>query len=193
VKISPALAADLKSLTGILGRPEAYLELLLHGLCEAITQAVQSYLGLSLILIIDGDPITLTAMEDSPESGEPAAIATSMQLPLHALCAAEPDSVIVFYAATAGAFVDFAADTSFSLGLELESVVLDKHLTTPPSAIGLSGLQDLSRVNTAVGILIGQGRTPEGALDELDRRAGQAGLTRRDAAQVLIGSTLPGP
>ena len=168
MEISAALVADLTSLTDSLDQPDTDLEALLRALADDTRRAVRSYLGLTMTLIVDGYPVTLTAMDEFADPGD---IATSALLPLPALCDAEPGSVIVFYAGKAGAFVDFAADLSFALGLGLDVIVLDEHLTPPRAVSGLTGLVEMSQVNQAIGILIERGHTPEGARTELHRFA----------------------
>jgi hypothetical protein len=186
VEISAALAADLKSLTDALDQPGTDLEALLRGLADDSRRAVHSFLGLTMTLIVEGYPVTLTAMDEFTEDGD---IASSMLLPLPALSNAEQGSLIVFYASRAGAFVDFAADLSFALRLELDALALDEHLTLPVGELGLAGLADMTDVNQAIGILIARGDTPAGARTELHRRAHLAEITVRDAALLLIHET----
>jgi len=183
VEFSATLVADLKSLTDALDQPGTDLEALLRGLADDARRAVGSYLGLKMTLIVDGHQVTLTAMDELANPGD---IATTALLPLPALIDAEPGSVIVFYAGKAGAFVDFAADLSFTLGLRLDVIVLDEHLT-PPHAV--SGLNEMSQVNQAIGILIERGHTPEHARAGLDRIAGLVGITVRGAAQPVHATT----
>ena len=187
MEFSATLVADLKSLTDALDQPGTDLEALLRGLADDARRAVRSYLGLKMTLIVDGHQVTLTAMDELANPGD---IATTALLPLPALIDAEPGSVIVFYAGKAGAFVDFAADLSFTLGLRLDVIVLDEHLT-PPHAV--SGLNEMSQVNQAIGILIERGHTPEGARTELHHFARVAQITVRAAAQQHIHATARRP
>ena len=59
--------------------------------------------------------------------GAATAVATSLQVPLGAWTDLEPGSAVIFYAATAGALVDLAADLGWLLNLRAD-VVLDGHL-----------------------------------------------------------------
>jgi len=174
-----ALARDLASLTAMLATPGADLEALLAGLADRMRRAVPSYVGLSMTVVMDGCPITLAATP----GGE---VATSMRLPLTALGAAEAGSVVVFYAAQPGAFVDLAADAEFAAGDGDGLVVLDDELHRPPAVSGLAGLDILSAVNRAIGHLIGDGYHPEEAGAELDRRARIAGVSRHAAALRVV-------
>ena len=183
MEISAALVADLTSLTDSLDQPDTDLEALLRALAEDTRRAVRSYLGLTMTLIVDGYPVTLTAMDEFADPGE---IATSVLLPLPAVCDAEPGSVIVFYAATAGAFVGFAADMGFALGLGLDALTLDEHRIPPGEGSSRTGLVDMSQVNQAIGILIERGHTPERAGTELRRYARLAQITAPAAARQLI-------
>ncbi len=190
--ISAALAADLTALTDALAEPGIDLEALLRALAADTRAAVPSYLGLTMRLIIDDHPLTLTTMDPSP-------VATSLLLPLSAVGDVEPGSVMVFYAATPGAFIDIAADVSFALGLDLGEIVLDQHLTPSSDPAGLSsqtgvqGLAEMSTLNQAIGILIEQGHAPEQAHAELERLAHHAQTTVAAAAQQLIHATIQQP
>ena len=69
-------------------------------------------------------------------------------------------STIIFYAGVPGAFVDLAADLSYSLGLPPGTVVLDEDTAAPLSESGLTGAAESSTVNQAIGVLIDRGYTP---------------------------------
>lgn len=177
--LSAALASDLAALTAALDMPGADLGGLLAGLSHTLRQAVPSCVGLSLTVVVDGDPFTLGTVDGD------VSVATSMRLPLAQLAPLGSGGVVVFYATRAGAFVDLAADADFALGARL--AVLDDDLE--PAARHLSGgLEDLSLVNRAIGFLIGGGRTPAEATAELDRRAHQAGSSRSEAARGVLAT-----
>jgi hypothetical protein len=183
VEVSAELSADLSLLTAALDQPDIDLETLLRRLADTITSAVDSYLGVSVTLVVDDHPLSLTMLQDDAEQSD---IASSVLMPLPRLCSAEPGSVLVFYAAKAGAFVDFAADISYVLKLEPGVLVLDKDLTLSPELGKVSGLRQLSRLNQAIGILIEDGHTPEAATAELNRLARSNHTTPSGAAQRLI-------
>jgi hypothetical protein len=184
--VSAALVADLKALTDVLDEPGVDLEQLLRTLAVDAQRAVDSYLGLAMTLIIDGYPITLTAIDAVD-------IATSLRLPLDVLGDADPGSVLVLYAAKPGAFVDLAADFSFALGLSPGIVALDDDLTPTNVSPGLIGLAELAQVNQAIGILIERGHLPDGARAELHRLADRGHTTVAAAARQVISITRPGP
>jgi hypothetical protein len=185
VAVSAALVADLKALTDVLDKPGIDLEDLLRTVAADTQRAVDSYLGLTMTLIIDGYPITLTAID-------PDDIATSLRLPLDVLGDAEPGSVLVLYAARPGALIDLAADLSFVLGLSPNTITLDDDLTpSNDNPAGLQGLAEMVQVNQAIGILIERGHLPDSARTELRRLAHHAQTTLHAAAQQLIHTTQP--
>jgi hypothetical protein len=109
----------------------------------------------------------------------------------------EAASRIVFYAGTAGALVDLAADLQFALcggstaGLLADHVPariqLDADPPPPTRGFSLSGLAELSAIERAVGVLIVQGHHPDHAHRTLRRDAARAGLEPHDwAAAVLL-------
>jgi hypothetical protein len=183
MEIPAALAADLKALTDALDEPGTDLEAILRTLGADARSAVDSFRGLTMTLIIDSSPLTLTTMD-------PVDVATSLRLPLDALCDVEPGSELVLYADKPGAFVDLAADLSFALGLAPEVVTLDDDLNPASGPAGMVGLTEMSHVNQAIGILIDQGHLPVSARTELDRLAQQAQTTLHVAAQRLIQSSI---
>jgi hypothetical protein len=186
VEISAALAADLKALTDALDEPGVDLEHLLHAFGADTRRTVDSYLGLTMTLIFDDFPISLATMD-------PVDVATSLRLPLNALCDVQAGSALVLYADKPGAFVDLAADLSFALGLTPDVITLDDDLNPASSPAGIGGLTEMSHVNQAIGILIARGHLPDNARTELDRLANQAQTTVHVAAQQLIRTTLQLP
>jgi hypothetical protein len=117
---------------------------------------------------------------------------------------------VVFYAATPGAFSDLAADLGYALhaptttsdpaipddiggdgAQDMRSdrqlpIVLDADLPPPTVVSGLTGLEDLSAINRAVGILIEQGHHPDRAHDTLRRHAAAAGIAPHRYAALLL-------
>ena len=105
----------------------------------------------------------------------------------------DAESRVTLYAATAGAFVDLAADLSYALHLPActdrsanagspdsddqrhgrvgtdRRIILDADLLPSPLASGVSGLSELSTINRAIGVLIGHGQHPDDAADSLRR------------------------
>ncbi len=170
--------------------------------------AVPSYLGLQMMIGQNGHPITLTRM--TPH----CTATTSLRLPLTVLGPRfDAESRVTLYAATAGAFVDLAADLSYALHLptrtarstdvgssdaddqrrrRVESdrrITLDADMPPSPLASGmyqLSGMSELSTINRAIGVLIGHGHDPDHAADTLRRDASREGLEPHSYAARLL-------
>ncbi len=187
MEISAALAADLRLLSDLLDRDDADLETLLRTLAADVRLAVDSCLGLSMNVVIEGKPIAFTVCD-----GRALSVNASVEVPLHLLCRVEEGSSLVFFAANAGAFVDLAADLAFTLGLAPQLLQLDQHLTLGEPTEGMSGLAEMAQIEQAVGILIDQGHTISGARSELHRRAVQAETSVRAVAVLLIASAISG-
>ena len=173
----------------------------LAALAGDLERAVPSYLGLQLVLYDSGHEVTLTAFDPT---STPDLIATSLQVTLSALGVpgAEPSSSITLYAATPGAFVDLEADLSFVLEPVDDPAGRDERPTTAAALIsvddlrrpttlhpGLTGATDLSTVNRAVGMLIGDGHHPDEAHGQLELRAAAAGMTVLAIATQLVRPT----
>ncbi|HEY4991337.1 MAG TPA: hypothetical protein VII33_04565, partial [Nakamurella sp.] len=164
-----ALSRQLAALTDSVDEPGTDLQAVLVGLADDLMAAVPSFLGLRMTLRLVGCPITVTTIAPGPA----AAAGASLQFPLDQLAGAGPDGTVVLYAAQAGAFVDLAADTRRAHRLDGRAVV-DGHLTTTdnpgaPGPPGVSGFDELSVVNRAIGLLIDRGRLPDEAHEELLR------------------------
>jgi hypothetical protein len=151
-------------------------------LAGELRSAVTSSMGLSLTVVVHGTPVTIGLPEGEGE------IATSLALALSSVGPAETGREIVFYARAPGAFADLAADLGRILGLENAALVLDRHLE-PPTAP--SGLAELSQINQAVGMLLGEGHTIDTARAVLHERARRTGVTVLGVAQLLISRTAP--
>ncbi len=187
MEISAALTADLNALTAALDQPHSNIHALLGELLEDLHVAVESFLGLTVTIIVDYYPVTFTAISDTDHTR----IGASAMLPLSTLTSTGPGGVIVIYAVNPGAFVDLAADLSHALKLEADTVVLDQHLTPPEQH---NALAEMSQINQAIGILLDRGRTPAAARLELDGLAHHAASTLHTAARLLIASiTAPLP
>jgi hypothetical protein len=173
-----------------------------------VEAAVPSYLGLQMTIGQNGHPVTLTRIKPHRTA------ATSVRLPLTALGPRfDPGSRVTLYAATAGAFVDLAADLSYALHLPTctdrstdvgssdgddqprgqvgsdRRITLDADLPASPLDSGvyeLSGLSELSTINRAIGVLIGQGQHPDDASETLRRDAFREGLEPHSYAAWLL-------
>jgi hypothetical protein len=178
VDLPTALFRDLLHLSSSVGLDDDALTTPLVALVAGLQAAVPSYRGLHLTLVENGHPVSLTAFLHSEDA---ESITTSLRLPLAALGPGfDPDSRVVFYAATPGAFVDLAADLGYALdtptttlgaprtpagdtdghghhnpchldGHQMIAVDADLPLTVPES--GLTGLDELSTINQAIGRL----------------------------------------
>ncbi|MCW2523331.1 MAG: hypothetical protein JWO63_1666 [Frankiales bacterium] len=186
MEISAALTEDLRKLTTALDQPGVDLSDLVEQLAVSVTAAVDSFVGLSMVLVHNAHPFGLNVLR-SAASWELAR--TSARLELAALSTAEPGSSIVFYAATPGALTDLVADLGYALGLPAAAMSIDENLPAHPRTGG--GLTDMSTLNQAIGVLLAQGHDPGSARRELRRLAGLAGSSQAVAAQRLLGELGP--
>ena len=197
-----ALLHDLLQLGTSVGLDDG-LEARLAAVMHAVGGAVPSYRGMDLT-VYDGDqPVRLAAFVET-ENGEITTSLrlpfVTVGTGIHR------DSSVVFYAATPGALVDLAADLGHALqtsvifsspGLSATegddrhehepshrdghddgqgSVVMDADLPPRTLATGLTGLDEASTINRAVGMLIDQGHPPDEAQSTLRRHAAAAGV-----------------
>ena len=181
MEITPAVAADLATLSEAVDEPEADLAVLLHQLAADAKFAVATFIGLTMQLSGDGESSDLTAFEAGTASGD---IRSSLLLPLHAT-GDEVRADLVLYASTPGALTDLAADLAWLSGRKLSDFALDQHLVAPDRD-GVEGLFARSLINQAIGMLIARGQTPERAEQALDDRATRAGVDRHTAARHML-------
>ena len=171
-----------------------------------IEAAVPSYVGIQLTILQNGHPVTLTRITPHRTA------TTSLRIPLRVFGPRfDPDSRVILYAATAGAFVDLAADLSYALHVPTSTdrstdagssegddqwhgqvdgnrrITLDADVPPNPPVSGVSGLSELSTINRAVGVLIGRGHHPDLAGHILRRRAFRQGLEPHRYAARLLG------
>lgn len=179
-----ALLRDLLHLSSTVGLDDDEIMEPLRDLVAALRTAVPSYRGVCLTVVDNGRAVRLTDFDPLPD-GE--GVITSLRLPFAALGAGfSRDSQVVFYAATPGAFVDLGADLGHALDAPTAQIVLDADLPPITLEAGLTGLDDVSAINRAVGILMNQGHHPHQAHAELHRQATAAGVeTLIYAARLL--------
>jgi hypothetical protein len=181
------LSTQLGALTNALDDPGIDLQVVIAEVAGDVIAAVPSFLGLTMTLLLDDRPVTVTAIA----ADLAAAAGASLQLPLGPLAGAAPGSSVVFYAGRPGAFVDLAADTRYAYGLGSD-VVLDGHLTPHARAVqthpGVYGSDEIRLINQAIGVLIGYGHLPGEAHDELLRRAAHHGGGLPGVAEDLLTS-----
>jgi hypothetical protein len=183
VDFDPILIRHLNSLTEEVEGTGNDLHTILDVLVDDLTAAIPSFLGLDATLTVSGAPITLTTMDTSTP------VRSSLLLPLFEMGATTPSTTVIYYAGTPGAFTKMAIDVRRAYDLDGE-VVLDQHLN-PASRPGIAGLDELTVINQAIGILIGRGRTRGQARTELQRRAHARKQTEFQTAAQLIDHLTP--
>jgi hypothetical protein len=185
VDISTALSRDLKNLLRVLDLSDLDLEHSLNALRLDVALAVPSFVGLSMTIVVEGQPVTLTSMgEEARES----AIESSLDLPLSLTAGLAAGSALVLYALAPGAFVDLAADLRYALQAEDDELRLDVHLT-PSTRSGLTGVEELTIINRAIGVLVSRDQTLDEARLELQREAAQSNLHVYQVAAFLISAS----
>lgn len=157
-------------------------------LVDDLMHSTPSFLGLQLTLPgPDGHPVVLSTID----AARADAVRASLSLPLDRMGVPALGGTVVFYASTAGAFVDLATTTRQEYGLD-GAVVLDGHLRPAVDAVpGVTGLAALGAVNQAIGFLIHHGHTPDEARALIDARVAATGETPEQAARALIEAPPP--
>jgi hypothetical protein len=186
MELTAALAADLATLTEALDDSGLDLEDGLRRLAANASLAVPSYLGLSLLIDVDGHRVALTTTGGIIAAGDVRASIGLLLQPGRADGAAvRPAVLVVLYAAAPGAFVPLAADLLVLTERTGEDFAVDQHLSFVEST-GLSvALSDLSTVNQAIGVLIGQEGTVEQAEHALHLLANSSSLGVGAATALL--------
>jgi hypothetical protein len=189
VEFTTAVTADRASLTETLDDPDAVIADTLRQLAAQARLAVRSYLGLSVVITVSGQQINLTALDERSRPGD---ILASLLLPLPL---ARPDGdrgepliALILYAARPGAFIDLAADLSWLTQRDLSEFALDEHLTPARDPDQASGLDAVSVINQAIGMLIARGHLPQDAERELAARATRARVDRHTAAGRILAN-----
>jgi hypothetical protein len=182
VDLPAALLAHLQDLTASIGQDDQDLDDTLAALTAALLATAATYCGLRLTIVEAQWPVTLTAFTD----GHDAPVGTSLRLPLALVSpTADKESRVVFFAITAGAFTDLAADLSYALGgvpvdqaspgvdgvdqrgIHVDgrrrAIELDVDLPLLSRVSGLAGLAELTVLNRAIGMLVAQGHDIEQA------------------------------
>ena len=190
-----ALLAHLQDLTASIGQDDQDLDDTLATLTAALQSTVDAYCGFQLTLVENQWPVTLTAFSD----GHHVPVGTSLRLPLVFVSPpVDPESRVVFFAATPGAFTELAADLSYALrGIPVDqtspavdgvdqrgirgndqrrAIELDADLPPLSRVSELTGLAELTVLNRAIGMLVDQGHDIEEAHQ----------LLRRDAAAAEV-------
>lgn len=189
--ISARLAAELSILSQTLENPGNSIAQSMQRLSDEISDAVESYLGLTVTIAPGTTPITFTTLRDG---AQPASVRTSARFTLTRAAAGSvgtgPVISLIVYAATPGAFVDLAADLAWITRANPAHITLDQDLTvvfemptTAPSAVAM--------INQAIGVLIGRGHSPEQAYQRLSRPSASGVVNRLDAAAGVLASLDP--
>lgn len=186
MELPAQLVGQLQSLTAALDDADPDLEALLAALGDSLGDAVSSFLGLRLTIVVEGNAVTLSTLDERAPGAQ-----ASVRFPLSRITGAATGSTAAFFAGTAGAFVDFAVDLRRATGLDGE-VVLDHDLPgeDDPVEATLTGLQELIVVNRALGVLMGHGFTLQDAEAELRARAERSGSSLSETAHAVVDSSL---
>jgi hypothetical protein len=185
VDISTALSVDLANLLRITELSDVDLDNAVRDLHIDIADAVPSFVGFALTVTMERQPVTLTSMTKETLT-EP--IGSSLALPLAATAEQPPGTVLVMYATAPDAFAGLAVDLAHPFAAAESGLVLDAHLE-PTLRSGLTGVEELSITNRAIGMLMGRGHTAEGAREQLQRKASQSDLQVYQVAAYLISTT----
>jgi hypothetical protein len=160
----------------------------LEVLHDLVVLAVPSSVGLSFTVRVAAVNLTLTTVPAD------ANLQSSLRVPLGDWVDAGAGSQVVFYAANPGALVDLAADLGWALNSSItweaesagNTLVLDRDLEPTLRGPSITGLEDLAAVNQAMGVLLGNGSTPETAVTVLQLAAAAADTSIGAAAATLI-------
>jgi hypothetical protein len=187
VKITAALAADLRRLTAALDEPGADIAASLRQLAADTLAAIPSFLGLSVILNRSDRLFTFTYLTDGVAADD---VRTSLRATVRGVSdgRAPPREAIILYAGSPGTFVDLAADLAWLTARPHGDFALDQDLTIPTGSLTGTPLAAESVINQAIGVLIGRGHTPEQAHRELDTQAVVSGTDRPSVARLVLAT-----
>ena len=162
----------------------------LDDLLNGLRRASPSSLGLEVHALVAGQDVRFGRFLPGVRPGD---VTASLRVPL--LRAPEPpgpvtgDVQVTFYAGRAGAFVDLAADLAHAQGLDPDRLELDGHAPSS-TGTGVRGLERVSVVHRAVGVLIAQGHDAHEAYDHLVAQARTRGVPLADHAQALVDAAV---
>ncbi len=188
MEFPPSFADDLDVLTEALGDPVLDLGAVLGVLTDDLLAVVPSYLGLSLTLQVDRNPVTFSFVT----AATPADVRASLWLPLLPPRSARGrGGNVVFFASAPGAFRDLADDARWMFTLYGQAA-LDRHLpsTGPAGPGGSVSVAEFSDINQAIGVLIAMGHPAPEAEGELQHRAHTGRCTLLEAARSLLGTVV---
>ncbi|MFY2788819.1 hypothetical protein [Rhodococcus sp. MALMAid1271] len=187
MKLQPRLLVDLARLTTALDSSTVDLAQLVDRLSSDIDAAVSAVVSISLTVIVDGEYFEVSASTGCSAEHSPA---SSLRLTLADPHRTGIGKYLLILSGTAGALVDFAADVSYSLGLDGDASVLDEHLPIAGESgqieHGSHALAGVSEVNQAIGVLIAGGRSAAEGRAELHRLAAQTGRPTAEVARRTL-------
>jgi hypothetical protein len=184
------LLDHLDRLLADVGGPPADLSRSLDALLTSLNTTIPSFTGLIVNVQRHSHPVTLTALDRW--DGRAAATSLRWTIPHPGT---DGETSLTLYAGRAGAFVDLAADLGYLLrgrphltdGRPAEDLIrLDRDLPPPSLSSGITGLEELSTINRATGVLIERGAHPQQAMRDLARHAAAAGLDHYTYARTLL-------
>lgn len=157
----------------------------LAGLLTDLRKASPSSVGLEVTTVVAGQDVRVAHFLPGVSADD---VVSSLQVPLggdpRGTSSSGPVRV-TFYATRLGAFVDLAADLARAQGLPLDRLELGESRPTSTMA-GVRGLERVSVVHRAVGVLIAQGVHPDDAQARLAADAEAAALPLVDHARAVI-------
>ena len=183
--VSAALSEDLAHLLRVLQLSPAHIQHSLQTLGADLAARVPSFAGLTLTVVVEEQPVTLLAMV--PGTGTEA-VHSSLAFRLAPGTRDTAGGHLVFYARDPGALAALAATLSDVQGVADEGLEIDRHLS-PPARSGITGVEELSLVNRAVGVLVGRGRTVADARRHLRHTAQKSELQEFQVAAYLVSTT----
>lgn len=144
----------------------------------------------AVMLTVNSAGLSASFRLTTPAAGElEMPVRSSLLLPLGG---ADSDTTLLLYAGQAGAFDQLATELAGMLADGGLGVAIDQHLAPLPrrtaAARAAAALADGGTVNQALGALLEQGWPPEDGPVELDRRAAADGVSRSDAARIVLHS-----
>lgn len=155
---------------------------------RAVLIGVPSCLAVSILDSRPAGNLTITAPAGGSASTVEPAVRASLAVRL--AVPARP-AMLLLQAAAPGAFVGLAGELAGQLDNGRAALLMDRHLVLRPDPEGQRlavDLADLRAVEQAVGALIGQGRLPVAARQELLDRAAKAELTVPALARQLLAA-----
>jgi len=163
--ISPVVARYVNDLTTLVDADDTDLLGVLQSLENTAGLAAGSLLGWKLGFTIQGQPLRLTSVHPCVDTGH---VRASLHVPLSSVLSPAAGGCVTFYAAQSGAFTALAADLK-ALHLTSGRLCLDEDLE-PDLTSGPTGLNELSAMNQAIGVLTAGGYTTSSAQAHVDRQ-----------------------